>query len=82
MFCLLFLFIQGSSRLRLFNDLSNVKNIFYGDYDNKPVVFKRLAHTSEMVQFDQTYPDPEALPVDKEGILAAKDVNSKCQVQM
>jgi len=43
----------GWQRFSLFNnDMFNIKNIYYGTLNNHPVIFKKMAHQSEWIMFD------------------------------
>ncbi|CAF1427927.1 unnamed protein product [Adineta ricciae] len=51
--------LTGWQRFSIFNsDLFNVKNIYYGTMNNKRVVFKKMAHQSEWVLFDDCQQSP------------------------
>ncbi len=39
----------------------NIKNIYYGTLNDKPVVFKKMAHQSEWIIFDDCYHNPSCL---------------------
>lgn len=35
----------------------NIKNIYYGTLNDQPVVFKKMAHQSEWIKFDNCHPN-------------------------
>ena len=53
--------LQGFSKLQFLNPLANLKNVNYGTYKGNPVVFKKLAHDSELQLFDEKYESKESL---------------------
>lgn len=71
---------QGFSRFFLLNKLANVKNVFYGYYENDPVVVKHLAHDSEIAEFDKKHYDPTTVQnqlTNQDAVLKVQDVKGK-----
>ncbi|KAI0216159.1 Divergent protein kinase domain 2A [Lamellibrachia satsuma] len=47
------IYLTGSSRFRLLNYMANLKNVYFGNYREKLVVLKKLAHDDELQEADE-----------------------------